>query len=133
MSQLMSNEPTPLMRPRRELAGAEHHVAPDRIGASVHVAGRSGRVGALVNDYIAEVAVEALLHSLSQRRLQRRAGAGQDTLDTGRCGTPPAIIASIDAPDARLARNRAIGRRHHLSGNAIRLLLVFVAGFVDLQ
>src|SRR3954471_18620897 len=82
-----------------------------------------------------KVVAEALLHILPQHGLQRPARACEGTIYTGRRRTRLLARLSRKALDAR-RRATDVGTRRlrqHLLGAAISLLLVNVAGLVDLK
>jgi hypothetical protein len=68
-------------RIRPELAVTKDDVSPDRISARIDVTGRLRSGGVRVNPHVAEVIPETRLQFPTQSGIERRATAGQHTID----------------------------------------------------
>ena len=86
--QLVHQKPHPLCRPRRILAGAEHHVPPYCVSKRIHRLRRLRGFCIGMHPHPAEIVPEEWLHKSARRRIERVAGRMQRLLHDGRSHIP---------------------------------------------
>src|SRR5262245_60977231 len=83
MCELMSNQSPPLGCPWRKLTCTKHNAMTQRVSMRVDIPRRLSGSCTGMHTHIGKVIAEALLHVLTEQRLQRPARAGQSLAYTG--------------------------------------------------